>query len=347
MSENNNGNFKENINLKKCACPGCGASLNINDWQKVVTCEYCGMTFKVDEGVKSRNTYTTRTPEEYHKIGKTVATIVIICVVSFWALIILISILGAIFSAEKGTNSSVKSSSQTKEEVILVNPYENINIQLADVAPWGRIVNVKGDDELSRVEYKVSKTEGLSNGDKVIITAEEMKGYSWTESSYEYTVEGLDELVTDISMLSDDDKELIYSEAEALLIKEWEKNIEGCKFTIEDIKLELEPYNLYLKVSQSDYYASYLDNNVVMPAFKTTFVNKDKTYTIYQYADLSNVIITSDGQLKADFDVMGGLNGFSFGDDYGFKNQYFAIYGYDRVIQMESSMEKDNYKLYK
>lgn len=336
--------MNENINLKKCSCPGCGASININSLQKTVNCDYCGMSFRIDDekadGNSSRITYTS---EDYQKIGKTAAIIIIACICSFIGILIIIGIIGAVISTKKISENQVF----IKDELVEMNPYENIEIKLGDIEPWGRIEKVKGPDELSRLEYKVSKSEGLSNGDKVRITAGELKGYSWTEEYYEYTVEGLDELVTDVSMLSDSDKELIYSEAKDLLIKKWEKNIEDCKFTTEDIQLEIEPYNLYINVSQYDYYGSYLDNNIVMPAFKTTFENNDKTYTIYQYVELSNVIITGDGQLKADFNTMSAYSGLLFGNDYGFKNQYFAIYGYDGILQMESAMAKDKYKLIK
>lgn len=336
--------MSENINLKKCECPACGASLNINTWQKIVTCDYCGKNFRIDdEQARNSGSYRTYTSEEYQKMGKTIAIVIISVIAAFFGFILLIGIIGAVVTSNKAPETTTNS----REKLIELNPYENINIQLGDIEPWGKIVKIKGTDELSRVDYKASKSEGLSNGDKVKITAGELYGYSWTEDYYEYTVEGLDELVTDLSMLKDEDKELIYSEAKAYLIKQWEKNIEDCKFSIDDIELELEPYNIYINVSQFDYYASYLDNNIVMPVFKTSFVNNDKTYTIYQYVDLTNAIITSTGQLKADFDTISGFNGFSFGDDYGFKNQFFAIYGYDSVLKMESSMMKDNYRLVK
>ena len=80
--------------------------------------------------------------------------------------------------------------------------------------------------------------------------------------------------------------------------------------------------------------------------FETTFESNGKTYTVYQFAEIENVYMMSDGSVHGDFNTMSASSGFIFSDDFDFE-EFFAIWGFETVLKMESELENENFNLIK
>lgn len=100
-------------------------------------------------------------------------------------------------------------------EVTEIDPFKDISIEYSGTAPAGRVASVKNnssDSFLQSLHYSVSKTDALSNGDKIIVKIDtqdvEQKAldnnYVVTETEKEYEVEGLPYYISNISDIPDE-----------------------------------------------------------------------------------------------------------------------------------------------
>ena len=100
-------------------------------------------------------------------------------------------------------------------EVELFDAMENVEVEISGVSPYGTAYAEVPDDDpmLDDLEYEFDQDMYLSNGDTVTLTIHSAKedysdfvekyGKLPAQTEYTYTVEGLDEYVTDASKLSD------------------------------------------------------------------------------------------------------------------------------------------------
>ena len=104
--------------------------------------------------------------------------------------------------------------------------FQGIDIQLSGASPRGRVTLSRSEDAhdfLQKVSYQAEPYENLKNGDEVTITATynknraEQAGYLVESDTYTFTVEGLDEMLTDISQLDADTAAAIHQDATDLL----------------------------------------------------------------------------------------------------------------------------------
>ncbi|MCQ2482231.1 MAG: hypothetical protein MJ153_01925 [Clostridia bacterium] len=335
---------KREIKIISYDCPGCGATVQIDADQTEAKCEYCGVSFKIEEEKQQPASNTNVVNPISGAIASTVKTIgkIYIGIIAVIGVIVLIAIISAITNLNSDSVSN-----STTVQIIEADPFENLEVKLDDAAPWGTISYVRGKVDGYSVEYSVDKSKKLSNGDIVTIKAEPRDGYEWTRDSYEYTVEGLDTVITDISMLSEEDIELITSVAKEEIQKKWDEVFDDSDETItaESINLQINLYKTYLNISDSDYYSPYLDSNSVLVAFETTYTIDSKDYTLYQFATLDDVIIEPDNSMVADFNTI-WCNGYLNLGDYGF-NHYCGISAYESVLKMESDMKRTDFTLIK
>lgn len=328
-------------------CPGCGAAIKIDPDQKMANCEYCGTQFTIErETTPPQNQGYTANPNvgpsstiRNNKVLKFLPLIIVGCI--FMMAWVIPLVFGGIF-ALTGAFSDVRTE---VAKIIEVDPFENIQVKVEGMEPWATISDVKTDTSL-RVKYKVDQKSGLSNGDVVIIEAEEMAGYQWTHSTYEYTVSGLDTIVLDVSQLSDEDQELIYREAKKEIESQWERNLDYLDASLEDFHVDVKPYKMYINVCKDPSELFFYDKNIVYPAFETTFRIDGKNYTVYQYGEVHNVYLSPDGAMHGNFDFLDSSHGYIYSDSMGIKKS-FSIWGFESILQMESAMEDENYRLIK
>lgn len=110
------------------------------------------------------------------------------------------------------------------EEITSVDIFELVNVFFTGIAPEGS-VTVEYPTEKYSISFDVTPSEGLSNGDTVVVSVPdtyvnqlaEYKGIKLLETEKEYVVEGLAKRVTDYSEITDEALEKIKTKTETIL----------------------------------------------------------------------------------------------------------------------------------
>lgn len=326
----------DNQKIYSYQCPCCGAAMTISPDQKRLTCEYCGKKLFV---AQNRTTGQPELRKQNIQNTQKAIKIIVICV--------LLSILGscvscyaiALGSASRNNNRQTVELPQTIE----ANPYEDISVTIRGVAPNAEVYNIKSTSSIYGIKYTASPKTNLSNGDVITIKAEPMNGYTWTEDSYEYTVADLDTIITDESLISEEDMTVLHDFCIDLVTTDVYETLE--QIDKEDIKLvSIEPYNIYFNViKEPNFYSKQVE---LYSAYKVNFEILGVSGSFYKYVTIPNALLRSDGTLKASYDQCSTYEGFLWLEDLGI-NKIDAVNGFKTVLEMESCMEKEDYKLYK
>ena len=101
-----------------------------------------------------------------------------------------------------------------------VDPFSNVTIECSGIDGKGKCQMKLGDTKddkgkivnTGKIKYQISKTDEFSNDDTFTVTAES-DTYQLTEKSKIYTVSGLDEYLKNVDELSQDNIDLLVSEA--------------------------------------------------------------------------------------------------------------------------------------
>ena len=196
------------------------------------------------------------------------------------------------------------------EEAKTFDPFEGIQVTFDGVAPNG-YAYVEGNPSASAAQqfgYELDKSEGLSNGDTVTVTAcmydEDdptdycLRAYGMVPESLTktYTVNGINSYIKEISEISDESLKEMQSQAEEVyqddVVQNWGES--------EKLK-SLTYMGNYLLVNKKndDYWGS---NNILYLVYQVqvedTYSNKGKTYTelntIYWYICFYDLLVDSD-----------------------------------------------------
>lgn len=320
----------ENGNYYSFECPCCGAAMEVSPDKSKLTCEYCGKKLYIKKDTRTGQAQLKR--QDVRTRNSSIA--LVIAIVIFFFLIrgcMIITTIGTVYSSSNTSKSAVKE----------VNPFEGINVKVDGRAPCISVSAVNYSLNISKLNYKLDKSKGLSNGDVVTITAEPIEGYKWTEDSYQYTISGCDTIVTEPSMISQEDRAVMDDFCKSEIQNLWNQLMQKEKG---EYNISIEPYKLY--VSYPKELDSFFYNNHLYNSFKIDFEIDGKSGTLYQYTRIPNALLRDDGTLKAEYDNSYSANGFVPLSDFGVDGYLYAD-GYKTVLEMESSMEKDNYKLVK
>ncbi|MCM1023598.1 MAG: hypothetical protein NC395_06020 [Prevotella sp.] len=199
------------------------------------------------------------------------------------------------------------------------NPFDYVTVSCEGYAPYGKLsINRNGDNPVYGISYKSDKSEGLSNGDKVVITAEAGSdireyclgnGYIPTETEFEYTVSGLASYVSKLELIPNDAMTKMDSHAQdtfkASVAKNWSDSGESLK----NVKL-IGNYFLAPKdpsISTNTY-------NYVYFIYKITAENleQDGAFDYYYYSYYTNIILLDDGTCSFDLNGITVPEGSSF-----------------------------------
>lgn len=330
---NNTFNGEEVYSL---SCPSCGASISVAPGQKESVCEYCGKKIyfhsKYD---KANNSYKVTA-----SLAKKVVPIIVLIYLSPIILGLIIGVITVIVGIISALTSLDKDSISTKEVTVLEekNPFSKLDIKIDGTAPYAKITSIRSkDSDISNLRFHVDKSENLSNGDVVTITAEESSSYEWTEENYEYTIDGLKTYIDEFSDFSEEEREALHAYSVEQLDKGWEDIKE------EFPKLEITFSPLYMSIETTDSYSSYYGSaNYLYDSFEVTLSYEGKEKVLYQFVRYDDLYIDTDGKLVVPFQSAYANYGFLAASDIGL-NCYEYIAAYEDKLKMKSDMSHEDY----
>ncbi len=209
-------------------------------------------------------------------------------------------------------------------QVVEFDPFEGVTLEYSGYAPDGnaRLSSRGDDDACDYLEYELSKTEGLSNGDVVTVTVEDYYGDSNFETvidrtgkkpsvtTKDFVVEGLTSYVASLDQISQEGFDMMKSQAEdvfnAYVAKEWNENVSLVSF---------DNIGSYYLTSKSD---SWTRNQLYLVYkykakidLKAEVDGKTEKYkrspVLYWAIKYTNLMLDSDGKLAvdvSDYDVI-------------------------------------------
>lgn len=358
MSENNTYNMNDgnqNLDPNKLysyQCPNCGADMEVSPDQKSIVCEYCGKKLffannstpnnpnaQPELRVQQEQVAAEIRRQEGLKAANTARRVFLTIFAVFW-LVVVGCIAFAIINSD--INSSTRTSRTTAAPTEM-DPFAGIQISVKGTAPYAKLDHVK-NPEIRGISFHADKTEGLSNGDVITITVDEMSGYAWTETTYTYTVSGLDTFVTAPDKIPEADMQTIHEFSLKKIQDDWLKNIDGDPSSY---TLYVESYATYVNMT-NDPTGFYKNDSSILAAYKVDFKLNGTTGTYYTYVEIPDAYLRVDGTLKASYDHANLVWHTFWISDLGVKSHnYENVSGYKTVLEMESAMEEDGYTLVK
>lgn len=245
------------------------------------------------------------------------------------------------------------------EEVGSFDAFDGVELKFSGTAPDGTAqVTSKGKDEACRdLTYTVEPDMDLSNGDKVTVTIAHMDDSSWanqfaekygklpSETSKEYTVEGLPSYASAVSEIPAEALEQMQAQADEALAKFLEENIysEG-----EDL-IRTAYVGNYLLTAKAD--ANVYEQNQLYLVYKIRVHNQYSEYDynvlndFYWYCRFNNLLITEEGECSFDLsDYETSTSRIEFGNDV--KEEIFFYYGYKTLDDLNDDVVTKNIDSY-
>lgn len=183
------------------------------------------------------------------------------------------------------------------EEIEAIDPFgDSFEITYSGISPFGEVSVSNGD--YPAIRYEVSKSSGLVNGDVITVTAvldndENVVGYALEETSKDFTVEGLDAYVTDLSQIPDDYLSQMQSQAQDDL------NSLFVGYDEDEQLVAMDYLGSYLLVHKGE--LGLLDHaNELYLVYQVTADCPDGSITYYYYTSFNDIQIYSDGTCYTD-----------------------------------------------
>ena len=234
------------------------------------------------------------------------------------------------------------------EEMETFDPFENLEIEVEGIAPNGTIT-LDPDDE-SDLYFTVSEDSGLSVGDTVTIyletpTDECIAMYSKVpeRTSMEYTVEGLDGYMTDVSQITEDLDNQIRSQLDDIIVSAYATNEEA----------NAENYEVlgYYLLTNKDSNTYSLINQLYL-VYKIDVHHKDdnveEVVTAYRYVRFENAMVYADGTAYVDL-MNYSIPEYSWGIGEGFKSAsgqtYLGYSDFDKLYNQCINSQKASYNV--
>lgn len=310
-------------------CPYCGASMEVSSDMKSFHCDYCGKKVFVYKAKDSNDLMVRRRRFTAYII----VFAVIISIILFFAA-------GMVINTRIEELKSKKEAVQAEESV---DPFENLKVVTEKFEPFGIISGISGTSRVKGIEYIADKTDHLSNGDVITITAKAKKGYKWTRDTFSYTVSGLDTIVTSDSMISDDDRQTLIDFGTQKLRDVWasiQKEVSDRKVTY-----EIEPYKNYFGAIKELNFLG--ESGFIFLAYRVDFEVDGTQGFVYQLVEIPNTFIRPDGTLRASYDEASALyHGSVWMADFGI-DEICLFEGFRSVLEMEAYLDNLDYIIYK
>ena len=302
------------INIKTVTCPACGARVDYDDNNKTAKCEFCGAVLDMTEEYGDKkdrvrddiqdmqiknimNKMNGRTsgnnPANVNRAKKTAIVIIIVFVFILSGSITYGIIRGSMMYNDK------QSKSGNNEIVNDVNPFEKVSIKYYGVSGKATArINDGNTHAVSSIEKSTTNLENLSNGDTITVkytkdtVTDGNKKYNLLETEKTFTVNGLDEYVTDIAEVGEKDLAALKKNAISLAISECKDAEFGY---VEDT---FDIYAVYTMVKKD--YSDQKTVFIVSFDYKDSDDN-DKVKTGYFMAEYSKATKLGTGEYKVNF----------------------------------------------
>lgn len=242
-------------------CPKCSATLKVDADKTKAVCEYCGHQALIEQEAEAKETATKKQKVRSIKTKFIVAAVV--------ALLILL--LAAFEQLSKPQ----------------INPFDCIEVTFQGTDGEGEVVletKSAGEIDANYIDFVISKKNYLLQGETITVTATSDR-YLLTEKERIYTVEGLDEYLTDLEGIPTEALEMIHLRAESAL----ELNLESSKEA--GFFLDMKPVKLFLATDGKQ-------TNSLYDVFEVRFTTVDGEKTFYVMAVFSNVVVRDGEQVS-------------------------------------------------
>lgn len=278
------------MKLIDMACPKCGATMKPDLSKGNAVCEYCGYQVLIEKEDTLEETKAKAHAKSYgyHK-GKLEAEAEasrkekrrnakpgIIAI----GVIVLIGLI---------------STAVTELPKPKINPFDCIEVSFQGKDGDGEVVlEVKSQTEgvdVNFIDFEISKGHYLTQGETITISATSDE-YRLEEKTKTYTVEGLDEYLTDLESIPEDALEIIHLKAESAL----ELNLERSKNV--GVFVDMKPVKLFLTTDGKQ-------TNCLYDVFEVHFTTMEGEKTYYVLAIFDDVIVRGGEQVS--IDMSGGI----------------------------------------
>lgn len=235
------------------------------------------------------------------------------------------------------------------------NPFDYVQVTYTGMAPNGRIVITQDTSSpVSGILFSADKTDGLRNGDKVVVTAQGTgnlkdyclrKGFLPTEEKKEYVVEGLTAYAMTLDEIPEETKDKMIKQAEDTMSANsvgWNES-----FSIKQIDL----LGYYFLTPKDGFFT--WNNNILYCVFKVTTnaggylengSKDEKTVgeeVYYTYECYTDIMLMPDGTCSVDLSK-GSIPNKSVNSQYGYSSwSYFTHYVYNHAYAELDSMFSD------
>lgn len=258
---------------------------------------------------------------------------------------------------------SVKVTGLEPKPTVEVDPFENIEIQYAGIAPYGyihKIINHSSSPYLQDVRYVCDTQTELENGDIVTIQAifpedtleylhQQGVGYTRTENTYQ--VEGFVTYLSSLEELTQDNIATMQKQAEdamhAYVDSKWSK---------EEVLEDMEYLGCYLLIAKE--FVASLDENQLILVYKVTASDRLEEYEIHDQFEYYYAVVFRDLIKYADGtvsyllmdkyeDVSDEFSRKVFYGEHSYDYKTFYYKGYETFDSMVSKIvtsKKDQYE---
>ena len=212
-------------------------------------------------------------------------------------------------NAKKFFNCNLKYSNieyKVKEltEAASFNPFEYVTVDIEGIAPDGYVTITPNYDrkEMQYLSFSADKTNGLSNGDTVVVTANvqgNVEGFVQqfnsipSPASMEYTVKGLTAYVTSVAEIDETTLNAMKQQAEDVYKASWVKlngNMDGLQ--------ALTYLGYYFLSKKENAYTS--ENNQMYMVYKVDYTYEGESYPHYVFIKFKNLSIDEAGKCVVD-----------------------------------------------
>lgn len=236
-------------------------------------------------------------------------------------------------------NTEWKYTVEDLDEVEVIDPFEYVEVSFSGTAPNGSAsFDVKQVPDLGYLDYELDNNKELSNGDKVTLTCktDETKvndlGYSFKETSKEYTVEGLTSYIASPADIDEEALSRMQTEATDTINAYLEEHPKQYEVTNTDLQYEGS------LVLMKKNYSGWGSNNEVIIIYSTQFSGGEKNLmgeTIYFPIRFRNVVKYEDGTI--DYDSMEKAYSDNSGVIY---HSFWELAGYSDTTSMFSDLAR-------
>lgn len=303
-------------------CPKCGATINPDMEKGRCECKYCGhqMLIEKEDTLEEIAAKAQSKAYGFHKgklqaeaeagiiregavaQKKTMPTLL---------LIIMVLVIIGVIVATMSHFAKLK-----------VNPFDCIEVSFKGTDGDGEVVLKmvgKGDVDPTRIDYDVSKSSDLSQGDIISILASS-SDYRLTEKSKTYIVEGLDEYLTDLADISAEMMELLDKKAADIQ----EINLSSTKGN--GTFVNMKPVKLFLLTDGEQ-------SNQLYVVHEVNFATEEGNKTYYVSTGFEGVVLRSGTQTSADMNY-----GMYYGNSFTRVDSITYITAYESIESVRTDL---------